>query len=100
VASAHTAGSLVAALPVAWLGRRIGLKRALICGCSAAALTAMLRALVSAKPLLIAASFAGGVTNGIMVVSLPPMVAALTSERTRPFGFSIFTGTGIATGIL
>ena len=100
VASASTAGSVAAALPVAALARRFGLGKMILGGFAAVAGISVLRALVSAPAPLLGLAFLSGVAFSMFAVSLAPAIAGLTSEKGRSTGFSISTASSIALGIL
>lgn len=100
IVSAFTVGNLAGVLPAAGFARRFGLKRTVVlCFLGTSAVFA-LRSLVSGEPGLLAAAFAGGLLFSIWAVCVSPVVAALTTERARPVGFSLIFGSGIATGVL
>lgn len=100
VAAAMTAGSIVGSLPSAAVARALGLKRMLIFGSAATALLYAARALPMGEPALLAAAFAAGVASSVWAVSLVPVVAALTSEKNRAMGYSVWTGWGIGLGVI
>lgn len=100
VAAAMTAGSIVGSLPSAAIARALGLKRMLIFGSAATALLYAARALPLSAPGLIAAAFAAGVASSIWAVSLVPVVAALTTEKNRAMGYSVWSGWGIGLGVI
>ena len=47
-----------------------------------------------------ATAFLGGIAMSLWAVSIPPAVAQLTTERARPFGFSVVFATGIGMGVV
>lgn len=98
--SAMTAGSIVGTLPAAFIARRFGMKRVLIFGSASVACLCVVRATVPGRPALLAAAFAMGLISAIWAVSLVPVVAALTSEKNRPLGYSLWTGWGVGLGVL
>jgi predicted MFS family arabinose efflux permease len=98
--SAMTAGSILGTLPAAFIARRFGMKSVLICGSATVACLCALRATVPGRPALLAAAFAMGLVSSIWAVSLVPVVAALTSEKDRPLGYSLWTGWGVGLGVL
>ncbi|HEV2446150.1 MAG TPA: MFS transporter [Candidatus Sulfopaludibacter sp.] len=100
IASAMTAGSIVGSLPSASVARWLGLKRMLIWGSAGMAVLCAVRALPLGGPGLLAAAFVAGVISSVWAVSLAPVVAALTTEKNRAAGFSLWSGWGIGLGIL
>jgi MFS family permease len=100
IASALTLGSVAAVLPAAGIVRRLGLTRAIkiaILGTSAAF---ALRCVVTGELALVASAFLGGAISSLWAVSMAPAVAALTSDRSRPLGFSLIYSSGIGVGML
>lgn len=100
VTTALTAGSIVGSLPSAAVARMLGLKRMLIFGSAGMALLCAVRALPLGGPGLLAAAFVSGLVSSVWAVSLAPVVAALTTEKNRAMGFSLWTGWGIGLGVL
>ncbi len=92
-------GTVAVALPAGLAIRRFGIRRTLLfCIVTAPALD-MLRATVTTRSAMLALAFAGGAASSIWAVVYPPIIAALTTERSRPMGFSIVCSTGVAIGI-
>ena len=100
VTTAMTAGSIVGSLPSAGVARLLGLKRMLIYGSAGMALMCAVRALPLGGAGLIAAAFVAGLISSVWAVSLAPVVAALTTEKNRPMGFSFWSGWGIGLGVI
>jgi len=100
VTSAMTFGSLAGALPAAAVVRRFGLKRTLIGGSAGVAFMCGLRTLPLGHQWFIATAFLAGIISSIWAVSLVPVVAALTSQRIRAAGYSLWTGWGIGLGVI
>ena len=98
-AGAMTAGTIAAVLPAAALARRLGLRRNLILGCAGMALTSAARTLVSTELALLITAFLAGAFSAVWVVAMPPVIAHLVPQKQRPLGFSLWVGSGIATGI-
>jgi len=99
IAGAFTAGSLAGVLPAATLAHRYGLKRTLLATIASTVAVCMLRATVTGEPALMAAAFAGGVLFSLWAVCNSPIVAAVTTEQSRPTAFSIVFGSGIGLGV-
>jgi len=100
VASATSAGTIVGSLPSAAVARLLGLKRMLVYGSAGVALLCLVRAMPLSGAALLAAAFIGGLATSVWAVSLAPVVAALTNEKNRPMGFSLWTGWGIGLGVI
>ena len=98
-AGAMTAGTIAAVLPAAALARRLGLQRNLILGCAGMAAASAVRALVASEPALLITAFLAGACSALWIVAMPPVIAHLVPEKHRPLAFSLWVGTGIATGI-
>ena len=100
VTSSMSVGSIVGALPAAAIARRLGLKATVICGSAGVALMCICRTAALGKPWLIGTAFIAGAISSVWAVSLVPMVAALTGERNRALGYSIWSGWGIGLGVI
>ena len=100
IAGALTFGSIAGVLPAASFVRRVGLAPALKIAALAIPAAFATRCLFSGQPALVACAFLAGATSSLWAVAFSPAVAALTSERSRPAGFSITYGTGIGVGML
>lgn len=100
VSSAMSAGSIVGALPGAAIVRKLGLKQTVICGSAGVAVLCMCRTAAFGHAWLIATAFVAGALSSIWAVSLVPMVAALTHEKNRALGYSIWSGWGIGLGVI
>jgi MFS family permease len=100
VTSAMSVGGIAGTLPAAGIVRRAGLKRTVICGSAGVAILCALRTAPLGRPWLIGTAFLAGAISSIWAVSLVPMVAALTNDRNRAMGYSIWSGWGIALGVI
>ena len=100
IASAATLGSVAGILPAASFIRRIGLAPALKVATLAIPVAAAMRCVFSGEPALLASAFIAGALSALWAVAFSPAVAALTSEKSRPLGFSIMSGSGIGVGVL
>lgn len=100
ITAATTLGSIAGALPAGALIARLGVRNGLIaCFASVPAVCAA-RSIATGVPALVAGGFAAGALLSLWAVSIPPAVSALTTDRTRPLGFSITFASGIGMGIL
>ena len=100
VTSAMSVGGIAGTLPAAGIVRKIGLKRTVICGSAGVAILCILRTAALGGPWLIATAFLSGAISSVWAVSLVPMVAALTNDRNRAAGYSIWSGWGIGLGVI
>ena len=95
VASAMSLGSIAGTLPASFVLTRLGLRRTLIATFLGISLTCAVRSLVVAGPLLVGSAFIGGLLFSFYAVALAPTVTQLTTEQSRPFGFSLVFSVGI-----
>lgn len=100
VASAMSAGGIAACLPAAGIVKKLGLKRTVIGGSAGVAMLCILRTAALGGPWLIGTAFVAGALSAVWAVSLVPMVAALTTDRNRALGYSIWSGWGIGLGVI
>ncbi len=100
IAGALTAGSIAGVLPAARFVRLVGLAPALKIASLAIPVAFAFRCVFSGEPALVASAFVAGAAGSLWAVAFSPAVAALTSERSRPIGFSITHSSGIGVGIL
>jgi MFS family permease len=99
VIGAMTAGNIVGTLPAGVLGRRLGLRNALVLCVTGAAIVSGSRALVSGRASLLVLAFLDGLFTSIWAVSYVPAVAQSAGSEQRPLAFSLFTVEGIAAGV-
>ena len=100
VTSAMSIGSIAGTLPAAGIVRKLGLKRTTMCASAGVATVCMLRTATLGGPWLVGTAFVSGFLSSIWAVPLLPLVAALTNDRNRAMGYSIWSGWGIGLGIL
>jgi MFS family permease len=100
VASAMGAGSIAGTLPAGMFARRVGLRTTLVAAFVLAAALGVARAAALPPSALVALAFGSGFAFGAYAVCLAPMVAALTSERSRPFAFSLVFSLGIGSAAI
>jgi MFS family permease len=98
--STMAAGNLAGALPAGRFIQRAGLRTALITCLIAAPAVACARSVSPLFPVQAVLAFAAGLAMSLWTVCVSPMVAASTSERERPLGFSLFFSLGIGVGAL
>ena len=100
VTSAMAVGSMLGTIPAGIAAQRWGLRKTLLTCFVMVSLTAALRVLfVSPVPQVALACFAGAALT-TWAVCLPPAVAQLTTEQSRPLGFSLFFSFAIGEGVL
>ena len=100
LSSAMLTGTIAASLPAGIAIDRFGIRRTLLFCVITAPLLDMLRAAVTGRPAMLILAFLAGAASSVWAVLYSPIVAALTTEQTRPAGFSIVCSTGIAIGIV
>lgn len=98
--SAMAVGCMLGTIPAGIAAQRFGLRKTLFVCFLLVSLTAALRVLfVSSVPQITLACLAGAATT-TWAVCLPPALAQLTTEQSRPFGFSLVFSFGIGEGVL
>ena len=98
--SAMTLGGVAGTLPAGVLTQRLGVRKALLICITLVSAISVVRSLVASPASLIVLAFLAGFVNVIWAVALPPAIAQLTTDKNRPFGFSVTFFCGIAVGIL
>lgn len=93
--TANIAGSILSVFAI----RRFGMQRMLMAGFALTAMLSALRAAVPSGPALLVLAAAAGLAFSVWPVALAPVIAAVTTERSRPRGFSFICSSGIAIGI-
>jgi predicted MFS family arabinose efflux permease len=100
VTSAMAIGSMLGTIPAGVMAQRVGLRKTLFLCFVLVSLTAALRVtFVSSVLQIVLAGLAGAATTA-WAVCLPPALAQLTTEQSRPFGFSLVFSFGIGEGVL
>jgi len=100
VASAMTVGNIVGTFLVVTVHRRLGLRGCLLWCFASMALVSAIRALVLGEPALIGFAFVGGMVFSLWAISIPVILAQLTTVEMRQVGFSAYLATVIGMGIL
>jgi MFS family permease len=100
IAASLTLGNVAATVPAILLARRYGLRPLLLFSFACAPLICAARVLVLWGPAQIGLAFATGMALCCWPICFSPVVASLTNERNRTFGFSIIFATGIGTGTI
>ena len=96
IGSALSLGSIAGAIPAGVVARRFGLRAAFL----AVPVLGVVRAIAATESLLVVSAFASGFAFAGYAVCLPPIVAALTPERSRPFAFGLVFASGIGAGAI
>jgi MFS family permease len=100
VAGVMTAGNIVGSLLAVVAMQRFGIRRTLLVSFTVTAALAALRAYVTFPPALIGSAAIAGVASSAWAVAYSPAITQLTTEKTRPFGFSLICSAGISIGIV
>jgi predicted MFS family arabinose efflux permease len=95
-----TAGNIVGSLLAVVAMQRFGIRRTLLVSFTVTAALAALRAYIIFPPVLIGLAAIAGVFSSAWAVAYSPAVTQLTTEKSRPFGFSLICSAGISIGIL
>lgn len=95
IGSCMAAGAIVGTIPIGVLAARFGLRRTLMGGLLSTVLFSVLRTCITGQPAQLVFAFLTGLTLCSWAVCLSPAVAALTTERQRPFAFSLMFASGI-----
>ncbi|MGP0074204.1 MAG: MFS transporter [Bryobacteraceae bacterium] len=93
--AANIAGSILSVFAI----QRFGLRKVLMAGFAMTALLSALRASVLSGPALLLLAAAAGLAFSAWPVALAPVIAAVTTEKSRARGFSFICSAGIAIGI-
>ena len=80
--------------------QRFGIRRTLLVSFTVTAALAALRAYVTFPPALIGSAAIAGVASSAWAVAYSPAITQLTTEKSRPFAFSLICSAGISIGIL
>lgn len=100
LAGTMTAGNIVGTLLAVVAMQRFGIRRTLMVSFTATAALGALRAYVTFPPALIGLAGIAGLVSAAWPVAYSPAITQLTTEKSRPFGFSLICSAGIAIGIL
>lgn len=95
-----TAGNVAGSILSVFALRRFGIPRMLMASFALTAGFSALRAVATSPPVLLVLAGVAGLVSSVWPVALAPAVASVTSERGRPFGFSLVCSSGIAIGIV
>jgi predicted MFS family arabinose efflux permease len=98
--STMAAGSMAATLPIGWVAREYGLRRVLLSGFGLVACVFPLRVLLLWEPAQWALAFLAGIALSVWAVCISPALAQLTTEKNRPFAFSLVFSSGVGVAAL
>ena len=98
VAGAMMLGGVVATIPMGLIAKRIGLRRVLLAGFILTPFLFALRTIVAGERTQIGLAFLAGMSLCYWAVCFAPSAAKLTTEKNRPFAFSLLLSVGIGTG--
>jgi MFS family permease len=93
--SAMAVGNIAGTIPAGYLARKLGLQRTLLVFFILATAIFLARSLTLSHICQLTLAFLSGLTLATWAVCLSPTVAQLTSERIRPFAFSLVFSVGI-----
>lgn len=91
-------GGIAGTLPAGMITQRFGLRKTLLLCFSVVPLVCALRALFISEGAQLVLAFLCGAAASIWAVVVAPAMAQLTTEKNRPFGFSLFFAFGIGIG--
>jgi MFS family permease len=94
-----TAGNVAGSILAVFAMRRFGIQRTLMASFALTAGLSAVRAMVISPPALLGLAAAAGLASSAWPVAFAPAVASVTSEKSRPHGFSFICSSGIAIGI-
>jgi predicted MFS family arabinose efflux permease len=100
VVSAMSAGSIAGTIPAGLVARRFGLRTTLLGAFLLGPAIGVIRATAATPAVLTGSAFAWGFVFAAYAVCLAPVVTAMTSERSRPFAFSLIFSCGIGAAAL
>jgi predicted MFS family arabinose efflux permease len=98
--STMAAGTMAATLPIGWIARKCGLRRVLLSGFTLAICIFPLRVLLLWPAAQWALAFLAGIALAVWAVCLSPALAQLTTEKNRPFAFSVVFSSGVGLAAL
>ena len=96
IGSLTAMGSILGTIPIGRLADRIGIRWTLTLGVALAVVFSILRVRILWEPVQWALALLSGIVMCSWAVCLSPAVAALTTEKQRPFAFSVMFASGIS----
>jgi hypothetical protein len=98
LASAMSAGAIAGTIPAGFFARRFGLRATVLTAFILGPAIGVVRATTATPAILVGSALAWGFVFAAYAVCLAPIVTAMTSERSRPFAFSLLFAFGIGSG--
>jgi MFS family permease len=98
--SSMNIGSIACTIPAGILIQRFGIRRSLLLCIAMVSAASVARALFAPQSAILGLALLAGFLTTIWAVAISPAIALLTSEKSRPFGFSVVFSSGIGVGIL
>ena len=100
VSGCMSLGTVLGALPAAFITRRAGLRKALLIAILGSAVATLSRTLGAQEAWLLATAFLNGLFLSLWAISFSPAVAGLTNERNRQSAFGLACSFGVCAGVL
>jgi MFS family permease len=94
-----TAGNVAGSVSSVFAIRRFGMRRTLMASFAITSGLCAMRAIITSGPVLLVLATLTGLAMSVWPVALAPAVAAVTTEKSRPRGFSFICSSGISIGI-
>lgn len=94
-----TAGNVVGSVLSVFAIRRFGMRRTLMVSFAFTSGLCAMRATITSGPALLILAVLTGLAMSVWPVALAPAVASVTTEKSRPRGFSFICSSGISIGI-
>jgi predicted MFS family arabinose efflux permease len=94
-----TGGNVAGSILSVFVIERFGIQKALVASFAVTAGLSALRAIVISGPALLVLAGVSGLVFSVWPVAFAPIVAAVTTEKSRARGFSLISCSGIAIGI-
>ena len=99
-AGAMALGNIAGSLPCGFFTHKFGLRKTLLVCLSVVPALCAFRSISTSAPWLLALAFLGGAISSLWAVAEPPVVAQITDEKHRAFGFSVVFAAGIGFGVI
>jgi MFS family permease len=96
----NTAGNVAGTILAVFAIQRFGMRRTLMMSFGITAGLSALRAVITPAPALLVLAALTGLASSVWPVALAPVIASVTTERSRQRGFSFICASGISIGVL
>lgn len=100
VSGCMSLGTMLGALPAAFIARRAGLRKTLQIAILGTAVATFARTLGAQEAWLLATAFLDGLFLSLWAISFSPAVAGLTNDRNRQSAFGLACSFGVCAGVL